>query len=353
MSAMLNPCRAGGDAYLRESVKNSQRRVSFSSIRIIEFPYAVGYTPCNSGVPIGAGSEAQFEVAFQLDHFESSRPPRRSKEALHLTAADRKAILLRHGFSAGEISAATKAATSIRKQRAETLRELRTTVQTLTLKISPSDPSTTNSKTGTSTTATTERTSHSYCPSPVPPSPLRPSHRSHESSSQAEDILRRRWRQRRLSQTTSPMPLQILKQSGTNIREQSLSPLRTKTKLSRRRVRAPIQENLFDPAASPTDITKNFGQNCAPGNIEVAESESLFCTSLSVGPDRTGCFINKPVEKENERKIVFAMSSQRNRQTPVKRGWGTMSEGMDRPMVMPQRCLTPPQPKSHIYARRM
>ncbi|KAG7342925.1 hypothetical protein IV203_020870 [Nitzschia inconspicua] len=352
MSSMLHPS-SGGDAYIRESVKNnSKRRVSFSSIHIVEFPYAVGYTPCNSGVPIGAGSKAQFEVAFQLDHFESSRPPRRSKEALHLTAADRRAILLRNGFSSVDISAATKAATSIRKQRAETLRGLRAIVQPLTLKISPNNPSTTNTKTGTSTTATTERTSHSYCPSPVPPSPLRPSHRSHASSSQAEDSLRRRRRQRRLSQTASPMPFKILTQSGTNMREQSLSPLLIKTKLSRR-VRAPLQDNLFDPAASPTDATKNFGQNLAPGNIEVAESESFLYTLLSVGPDPTGCFINKPVEKENERKIAFAVSPQRNRQTPVKRGWSTMSKGMDRPVVMPQRCLTPPQPKSPIYATRM
>jgi hypothetical protein len=72
--------------------EKQHKRVTFSSISIVEFPYEIGITPCSSGVPIGASLEAQHQTTFQLDFFEKYRPVRRSKSDLHISANDRKAL---------------------------------------------------------------------------------------------------------------------------------------------------------------------------------------------------------------------------------------------------------------------
>jgi hypothetical protein len=69
-----------------------KHRVSFSKICIIEFPYAIGDTPCSSGVPIGASHTAQHQMSLSLDHFETSRPQRRSKVDLYISAVNRKSM---------------------------------------------------------------------------------------------------------------------------------------------------------------------------------------------------------------------------------------------------------------------
>jgi hypothetical protein len=75
--------------------QQQQRRkkvVTFSTVRIIEFPYAVGNTPCSVGVPIGASHEAQHETTLSLDCYEEHRPKRRPKADLHISASDRRAL---------------------------------------------------------------------------------------------------------------------------------------------------------------------------------------------------------------------------------------------------------------------
>jgi hypothetical protein len=69
-----------------------KHRVSFSKISIFEFPYAIGDTPCSSGVPIGASYTAQHQMSLSLDHFETNRPQRRSKVDLHISAINRKML---------------------------------------------------------------------------------------------------------------------------------------------------------------------------------------------------------------------------------------------------------------------
>jgi hypothetical protein len=69
------------------------RHVRFSSLEIVELPYAVGDNPCvSSGVPIAASWVAQKKTKFDIDFFERYRPPRRSKKELLLSAVDRKAL---------------------------------------------------------------------------------------------------------------------------------------------------------------------------------------------------------------------------------------------------------------------
>jgi hypothetical protein len=250
--------------------------------------------------------------------------------------------LLRSGYSAEDISAATKAATAIRKERAETLRELRAMVQSLTLENLPAG--------ARNLSSSSPGASACPCPSPVATSPLRPSHRR-RSTSRAEDILRQRHCRRRLSQTTSPMPLKAQTQRSIAMegyaRQQSLSPLRTKTKLSSKRV----ETSLSDFGASHVNPT-----NCplqsplrSPATAG-SDSKTLFCTSPSLGrnhKERTNN--NKKREKENQDR-QNVVSPMRPRLTPVKRG-RSISLGRDRPMVMPKRCQTPP--KSPICAARM
>lgn len=195
------------------------------------------------------------------------------------------------------------------------------------------------------------------CPSPVPPSPLRPSHQRNgitTTTSRAEDILQQRRRRRRLSLTKSPMPLRVQTQSR-NLTPQKppLSPLRTKTKMTRTPIALP--ENLFG-ASSPTNATTEISLTAASPtpNGRIVDGQSFFCKSPTVRRRRYN-------QKENDRgrnSSTFAAAiltpTRPPSLTPVKRGRSRTSDGIDRPLVMPRRCATPPPPpKSPICAARM
>jgi hypothetical protein len=69
--------------------KMTRKSVSFSKIEIIELPYTVGDSP-TLGAPVTLGWEPIDRSVFNINFFESFRPPRRKKPALRLSAAKRK-----------------------------------------------------------------------------------------------------------------------------------------------------------------------------------------------------------------------------------------------------------------------
>lgn len=199
------------------------------------------------------------------------------------------------------------------------------------------------------------------CPSPVPPSPLRPSHRRNgitTTTSRAEDVLQQRRRRRRLSLTKSPMPLKVQTQSrNLSPQKPPLSPLRTKTKTKMPRTPIALPANLFGASSPTINATTEFSLAAASPTPKgrAVDGQSFFCESPSVGRRSYN-------EKENHRggrsSSTFAAAilppTRPPSLTPVKRGRSRTSDGIDRPLVMPRRCATPPPPsKSPICAARM
>jgi hypothetical protein len=248
--------------------------------------------------------------------------------------------LLRSGYSAKEINAAAKSATTIRQERAETLRELRIMMQSLTLESH-------NTSRDTPMTASASPTEHtslsavSVCPSPVITSPIRPSLRG-QSISGWRDREPQRRRRTRLPKSTSPMPLKIRAQPIVgNTNRQSLSPLRTKSKLSTKYTTSARTEIIFDeqspsnshyPPQSPS-LKSNMKEECGV----------IFCASPSMTPNRYRQH-KKSDEEENLKRIVII--SPVKKLTPIKRTARFDRESFDRPLIMPNRWRTPsPSPR--------
>lgn len=101
----------------------SNTRVSFSNVEIIELPYTVGDGPASGGAPLTIGWEPVDRSVFELNLFEKYRTrSRRSKPALRLTAERRRLLLLKNGHSLSEINCGEQEAMQLRKERFMTLR---------------------------------------------------------------------------------------------------------------------------------------------------------------------------------------------------------------------------------------
>jgi hypothetical protein len=251
--------------------------------------------------------------------------------------------LLRSGYSPKEISAATKSATTIRKERAETLKELHTRMQSLTLQTQPANRER-PIESSVSSKANICLSSSSVCSSPVTTSPSRPSLRG-----QSVPCWRVREKQRRRrsrpTQTQSPIPLKInirtLPTIG-NSKRQSLSLLRTKTKLSTKCNTSVRLETVFDKL-SPN---KSFHPPPSPSlkpNMNELERGVLFCASPSMTPNRHGRTRFPPwnaIDEEPNSKRVVVISPPK-KLTPIKRAARFKREGFDRPLIMPKRLRTP------------
>lgn len=260
--------------------------------------------------------------------------------------SSQKYRLLKSGHSSREIAAATRDAMRVRKQRAETIRDLRSAMQTLAIEEQASKAIDLTTTTPTST----------ICPAPVTTSPLRSTTgRSRWVTCRHDQPLQMRRRQRRLSQTRSPMPLKIhtTNEIGRNSKSLSpvgrpvLSPLRTNTRLSSKpqqspKVMSPNRRLVHSPLPTPRQQEE---QGRSP----------FFChspTIASMGSRR----VSNDENQQNSSCNNSNNSNERGKLTPTKRPLTPVKKSTttpsDKPMSMPKRLRTPPPP-SRIRASRM
>ena len=103
-----------------------EHKVSFSQLDIHEFSMTLGDHPsATTGPPVMLDWEAEAEEkVVDLEHYETSRQPRRSRRRLKLTYDERRKILEKEkGFSSQQVNEAWNEALRIREQRNETLQQ--------------------------------------------------------------------------------------------------------------------------------------------------------------------------------------------------------------------------------------
>lgn len=126
---MLDPCQC--QTFLKPALRKERRSpddllasrsVSFDKVDIKEFPMTLGDHPsAASGPPVALDWEKiERERLLDLNEYEASRSPRRSRKQLKLSLRDRKGILQRQ-FSVDEVNKAWQEARAIREQRRETI----------------------------------------------------------------------------------------------------------------------------------------------------------------------------------------------------------------------------------------
>jgi hypothetical protein len=244
--------------------------------------------------------------------------------------------LLRNGYSPKEISAATKSATTIRQERAATLTELRSMMQLLTLQSSPASRDT-STTTSVSPTANTSRSAVNGDLPQVMMGSRRPKLQGHNACRWSHSEPQRR-RRTRLPHTSSPLPLQSRAQPNKGkTKRQSLSPLRTKTKLYTKSTTSAIPEQSFDNL-SPRTSPYPPRSPSLPSNTNELECGVFLCASTSMKP--SGHASEKRDEGE-EHVTRIVMISPMKKLTPIKRTPRIKREGFDRPLIMPKRWRTP------------
>lgn len=213
----------------------------------------------------------------------------------------------------------------VRKQRAETIRDLRSRMQNLAV-----EEQTNEAKDSLKTSRDTNT-----CPAPVAPSPLRSNAgNSRWIACRQDQPVQIMHRQRRLSQTRSPMPLKIRttdegasnSSSASAARRPVLSPLRTNTRLP------------LGAQQSPSIMTPNANRHIMhsplPTPRRAKERSPFFCRSptiASMGND--------------ENQYINNSSNRRGRLTPTKRLLSPTDRTTtpnDKPLSMPKRLRTPP-----------
>jgi hypothetical protein len=98
-----------------------KRNVSFSSIRMRNYPFVLGDNPSVSyGPPTTLDWEFQETSEIQLDDYEQHRPRRRKPREMLMSHYQRKAILTRSGHSEQELKDAKRQAENAKRQRSAT-----------------------------------------------------------------------------------------------------------------------------------------------------------------------------------------------------------------------------------------
>ena len=227
----------------------------------------------------------------------------------------------------------------VRKQRAETIRDLRSRMQSLDVQEEANDAATFDSTLAMNEPASPTTKS---CLSPVPTSPARStSRRTRWTPCRQDQPLQLRLR--RLSETRSPMPaLKVRTDADANInnklkgpRPSVLSPLRTNAKLS---MNSP---NVMSPVPRPVKSP-----------MPAAQRSPFKCLSPKMGKGnrREGNSSNEPplIAPRKRGKLTPSkrpLATQRPLTTPVK-------ATADQPLMVPKRVRTPPPPPN-MRATRM
>ena len=103
-----------------------KKGVSFSMVRIREYPYVIGDSPSvSTGPPLSIGWESENTVEVTLDEHEHIRiPDRRNLAELKVPSNVRMEMLSKSGFSTREIVQGTKMASKTKMERLETKQTL-------------------------------------------------------------------------------------------------------------------------------------------------------------------------------------------------------------------------------------
>ena len=223
----------------------------------------------------------------------------------------------------------------VRKQRAETIRDLRSKVKSLAIQ----EQNQAVKFDSTLRMSTPSSPAANLCPSPVATSPIRSNGRTRWTPCRQDQPLQ--VKRRRLSESRSPMPLKIRtnvnNHSNSKVLSPKLSPLRANTKLSygastakSPKVPSPARRPIHSPMPTPT---RREPFSCLSPKMAVKNRRQ-------VGND------------ENQRKKTpakkTALTPRKRRLTPVK----ATTTMVDRPLSMPKRVRTPP-PSCNIRSSRM
>lgn len=103
-----------------------KRVTSFSTIEIREYNVTLGDNPGGSaGPPVSLDWDYDESITVEVDYYEQSRPPRRTRNQMHMGSSVRSYMLMRErGFSMKQIHYAAKAAATVRKQRYGTAKRI-------------------------------------------------------------------------------------------------------------------------------------------------------------------------------------------------------------------------------------
>jgi hypothetical protein len=101
---------------------SSSKKVSFGNLTITEYPMELGDHPsCGRGAPVTIGWEPQGSQTRNLELYEYTRKPRRSRKQLHLPVQTRAVLLIKGGYTLQEIAKAIQGVELARKLRADSI----------------------------------------------------------------------------------------------------------------------------------------------------------------------------------------------------------------------------------------
>jgi hypothetical protein len=117
-NAPLKSClKSSNTALTCDSSQHSKKEVLFGEVRIMEHPLVLGDNPYCQGAPLQLDWKATNETRVDVDFYEYTRKPRRSKKRMHLDRVKREIYLLSLGYSITEIIDAGEKGLKIRKER--------------------------------------------------------------------------------------------------------------------------------------------------------------------------------------------------------------------------------------------
>ncbi|CAB9531746.1 expressed unknown protein [Seminavis robusta] len=94
-----------------------RRRVCFGDLEIHEFPLIMGDNPHCDGAPLQLSWKPSNESVVDIDFYEYTRDPRRSKKKMHMAGVDREIYLLSIGYSLDEVLDCAEKGKKTRKER--------------------------------------------------------------------------------------------------------------------------------------------------------------------------------------------------------------------------------------------
>ena len=95
--------------------------VSFNTVKVREYPIILGDNPSVSeGPPLSIDWHYEDVDEFEVEEYESTRPPRRVTNEMNIPAGIRSKILMRCGFGLKEIAETVKKVQNAKRNRIET-----------------------------------------------------------------------------------------------------------------------------------------------------------------------------------------------------------------------------------------
>lgn len=107
---------------VRNHNNSNNNSVSFATIHVRDYALTVGDNPaCRYGAPVSLDWSYAEHAALAVDRYEDARPARRNARQMHLSAHQRRHILLAwHGATTEQLADAQRAAQRVQRQRAVT-----------------------------------------------------------------------------------------------------------------------------------------------------------------------------------------------------------------------------------------